>query len=247
MSVTLHGGVTAVSGGTGTNTLTLSAPSGLAEGDLDVLVVCIEDSASSSDFNTLSGWTQLYNLRTSTGTPHRQAAWWRNAPASPGSVEVTWTESARRWLAGRWRLSGHDASDPIPTLGTALNTSRATDTAPSWDVPGLTTPRDGCVLFLATFISFAQFTGSPRFPAPSSWSLTDLNGNSNFNAAQPAGAVFTRAVASAGAVSDATVTPGSLSGGSSTQRGVTGRMFAVQPEEAAPPAAIRRSTGLVFW
>jgi hypothetical protein len=244
VSITLHSETTGVSGGPAVQSFTLGAPSGTVEGNLEVLVACIEDSISTSNFLALSGWTPLYNRRTAASTFHRHGAWWRIAPSSPGSVTVEWDGNTRRWIAGRFRLSGHDPTTPIPTLGTILDTTRATDPSPTWDVAGITTPRDNCLVFLPTFISFGQFTNTPRFPAPSGWSLTGVNDNSNFNTGQPAGAVFTRAFASAGATGDATITPGALSGGSSTQRGVTGVMFAVQPA-AAPPPAVGRSR--IMW
>lgn len=236
---TIAAQVAAVSGGTATNSFEIAAPSGTTEGDLEIIVACIEDSAGSSNFTTPSGWTQLYNQRTTSGTPHRQATWWRIAPASPGAITVEWSEAARRSLRWRARITGYDATTPIPTIGTILDTTQPTDSGPSWEVAGITTPTDDCLLLLPTFISFGQFTGTPKFPAPTNWSLTDLNDNSNFNAGQPAGAVFSRTVASAGAVSAATVTPGSLSGGSSGARGVTGVMFAIAPAAAPPPPSGR--------
>lgn len=112
-------------------TLTLTTPSGVATGDLLIILCGSEDSTGFS--SPPSGWT-LINHASTTGVS--TAAFWRIADGGEGSsTDVTQGSSVNAWGA-YLRITGHDVSVPIDVVGSDITGSSS---AGFWTVTAVTT------------------------------------------------------------------------------------------------------------
>lgn len=244
MTATIASSVIVQSGATSANTATFSVPSGTASGDLGLILVGI-GTGQGSTFNTPSGWTELWqdNLNAG-GTTGRWAAYWRTEPASPASVDVTWSSYARFYVGARYRITGHDATAPINAIGSLTAGAVASNASPpEFAVSGLTTTVDDCLLIVALCWQCGNFNGTP-YAVPSGWSATGLNHTSVASGLRPSACAFQRTAASAGATGGVTITAQNLFNPDSDARSWGGRFLAIAPSAAPPPAAGRAR---VMW
>lgn len=102
-------------------TLTLTKPSGVANGDL-LVILCASSASSANGFNSApAGWTSIQYAGYSGGGS--LGAYWRFADGSEGAtLDVTQTSSTRG--AGLYlRITGADPTTPIAGVGTATSTA----------------------------------------------------------------------------------------------------------------------------
>lgn len=82
-----------------TNSLAVSLPAGVVEGDLLLAHLAIDDDAPT--FTPPAGWTQLLAVDSGGATPVTSATFWRIAGASePTSVTFSWAGSAETGVGG---------------------------------------------------------------------------------------------------------------------------------------------------
>jgi hypothetical protein len=97
------------------NNLTISAPAGVAAGNLLVAVMVID--AGNAPTLTCPGWNLVARL--DRGSDVGMGVWWKIAGASePNSYNIAWTglKKAYGWIM---RFSGNHAASPINTFATA--------------------------------------------------------------------------------------------------------------------------------
>jgi hypothetical protein len=244
MTATIASSVIVQSAGPTGNTASFSVPGGTASGDLGLIIVGI-GTGQGSTFNTPSGWTELWqdNLNAG-GTTGRWAAYWRTEPASPASVDVTWTSYARHYVGARYRITGHDATAPINATSALSSGSVASNASPpEFTIGGLTTTVDDCLLIAALCWQSGNFNATP-YVVPSGWSATGLNHTSVSSGPRPSACAFQRTAASAGASGGVTIVAQNLFNPDSDARSWGGRFLAIAPS-AAPPPAVGRSR--IMW
>lgn len=156
------------SSGNGSTSITVTAPSGVADGDLLVVFIGINSSISISA--APSGWT-LQESR-SNGAVGLAVSVYTKIASSEGA-SWTWTASASaNYAAHALRVTGHDASTFYNIDGSQANTSAST----SVTAPTITTTEDDCLLLYCGYIKAAT-----TFTAPSGMTevLDGQSGSSN--------------------------------------------------------------------
>jgi hypothetical protein len=151
----------------GSNTFTANYPASVAQGDLLILQVTSWIDATPS---APTGWT----LVTSTShTFHRNAVYWREAPASPGtSVGVPYSSSGTNpFITQVTRISGHRPGTPIDGFGSNTGNNMPCN-APSLTPTG--TER-------RSFIAGSFVTSSPITTSPSASGYTTLASSTQGN------------------------------------------------------------------
>lgn len=180
-----------------TGTVTVAAPTGVATGDLEILIVETTTSASITN-NGGSAWTAF------TGSPKTETAaralyiWYRIRQAGDGSpiVQATADQICASRLA--YQTGTFDAAAPIANI---TSSSEATvDTSFSW-APGFSTGRNNClVLCCATTIRDSTTVAVPQMTNSNLTSLA-ARGSANTNNGNGGGYGCTEgALATAGAV-----------------------------------------------
>jgi hypothetical protein len=128
------------------NSLTVSTPAGVGEGDLLIAAISVDSDRSIS----LSppggeGWTEI-RLDANAGTM-TFGVWWKIADASePASHQWTWGSFGQQAYGWMMRFTGHDPADPIDASASSSGTS-SSPVAPSVT----TTVADALILRLGGF------------------------------------------------------------------------------------------------
>lgn len=137
------------------SSVSISKPSGLASGDLCLVVIHGFNPSASPAANAKTGWTLLSEIWHS-GFYEYIAAYYRIADGTEGASEsFTFTNSAHE-LIGRWfRISGADTSNPVNV--SSFSTSGSAE-EPA--VPSVTTTVDDC-LHIGAFTE-SNTTGYPH-------------------------------------------------------------------------------------
>lgn len=235
MAATIASSTIFQSAGTTALSFAFTAPTGVAEDDLEIIIVAI-GTGSGVTINTPSGWTALWNDVLSAGVVQNHAAFWRLAPASNGTVNVTISSAYNKNCVGaRLRITGHHATTPIDVTS-ALSSGAATPNAsPSWTVNGANTTQADVLALAWTNWPWGQYTGAP-FAVPSGWTAGPLNHSAHYGSEQPAAGLWTKTIASAGATGNAGITPQGIDAGDGNSRSWGGRVLGIAPSAAAPPA-----------
>lgn len=240
MAATIVASTVVTSGGTagsgqGNPPISVAAPSGLTQGDLELLYVII-GVGQGSTFTTPSGWTQLFQDNLNTGSvTGRHAAWWRIAPASPGSVDVSWDSYARHYVGVRQRITGHNATAPINVTGALSSGAAASNSSPSFTVGAATTTMDDCLALAMLGWMWGAFDPPPPYGTPSGWGGAGFNTQSHNNTNRPSGCMFQKAVASVGTTGTVVITPQNMWTSDPENRSWGGRIVAIAPGSALPP------------
>jgi hypothetical protein len=122
----------------GTSPLTVAVPSGVANGDLLLLISCRTGTSGSGAYNVPSGWTNIAALTMSTGTAARHSfAAYRVASSEPASYQLSTADVAEEvWGAVMLAWRGTDTSSPLDT--TSVGDITQVDTN-SGNPPSITT------------------------------------------------------------------------------------------------------------
>jgi hypothetical protein len=202
-------------GATGqSTTIELTKPSGVAVGDLLVLLVGNEDTGAAAEFSdNLSGWNFLWDTGNGTSDCHI-AAFWRIATGGEGAT-VTITAASSDYMFGWYlRIDGHNADTPINASG-AEQIGSGSSTA----IGGVSTDVADCLC-----IALGAFDGADGVPATVSgtgWSEKDEVGSSGGSSG--VGACFaTKNHSGTGSAGTCTIN-------CNTSDGNCGRQFAIAP------------------
>ena len=188
---------------TGTATLVISKPSGVAAGHLLVAFVGTDEVAGMSTWTVPSGWTEL---RDQGLWPHLCVAY-KVAGASEGS-SYTFTSSDTGGLKSGVIVAYTGAAyDTVGAIGTASSGGNCT-------APQVTVAADNSVLLAAFFVAVA----SSSFPAPSGMNSLDSDAGST----SPSWNVFAQAV-NAGASGSRASNPSGAAGN------VAGVLLSIKP------------------
>lgn len=125
------------SNGTGT-TVNIGAPGSISVGDLLITVMDSDTAANTFSPPGGNGWALLH--RNNISTAGVMEVYWKIAN---GSDSFAFTQSsAKPWAAKAIRITGHDATTPIPQSDKSGNTSAVT----SLKTAVITTTRDECLV-----------------------------------------------------------------------------------------------------
>lgn len=213
-----------VNGSTGPSaTLTCNKPSGVATGDLLVLIPFNENASSTAQFtNNKSGWTFVKNCGNTTSDCHI-GLFWRIADGTEGSSETVTATTAEAW--GMWylRISGVDASDVVEATGSSVIVGSAASIA----ITGVTTVESDCLV-----LYFHSFDGGDGFPfsvAGTGFAEVDDYQTGTSGSVDVSASFGYRDMATPGASGTATVT-------ASSTDGFAGYQIAFNSSSGAPPA-----------
>jgi hypothetical protein len=122
------------------NSITVTVPSGLAEGDLWLIYACLDCDAGT--INTPSGWV---DIGSQFGVGPINKLFYKIAGASESSVAVTSSGGDYDSIAFSVRISGVDTTTPISAVGTPNLPSGNGTTI---DAPDVSVARDGSLAIL---------------------------------------------------------------------------------------------------
>ena len=127
----------------GTGAISVSVPTGYADGDILVLLV----SSANEVISTPSGWAEVTNSPQGTGTAGaaggiRLAAFWKLVSGSQSSVSVA--DSGSVTAGQMFLLRGIDTAGPINITAGSVNTPAST----SWSCPAITTTIPNCLILI---------------------------------------------------------------------------------------------------
>lgn len=154
-------GAAAEASGPGTTPLSVAVPSGVADGDLLLLISCRTGSAGSGAYTTPSGWTNIapFTMSTTTNSRHSFGAY-RVANSEPASYSLsTAAAAAENWGAVMLAYRGVDASTQLDATPVGDITQ---NDANSGDPPSITTVTNDawvvCFDFVRTGNDLTAFT-----------------------------------------------------------------------------------------
>ncbi len=224
----------AVAGGVTAASVTVDKPTGVAVGDLLLLIVGNEDATAGASFPTRSGWTKQYESGSS--VPDCKIGMYsRVADGTEAASEtITWGTGADSGGAWYVRVSGVDDTTPVHLIGSPSLVANAS----SRSSPSITTTVDDCLVFAhqsydgADGVLSVAGTGWPT-SVPANQELKD-----GTLATEWSGAWVTRELATAGASN-------TCDWSSTLSDGWVCVQFAIAGGDAAPAALESSQTGVV--
>ena len=156
-------------GGSGSQTFTATAPSGIVAGNL-LLILCMADAADDIDVmsingTTYPGWTKVGESGDNLSDVHT-AVWWKEAGGSEGDVVID-DDDTNNHVAWYMRITGADTTTPIHKSAQGQSSSDAS----SFNMASFTTTIDNCLGVAIAGWNGADLT--PHTMTGSGWSETD--------------------------------------------------------------------------
>lgn len=211
-------------GGLTQTTITLTKPSGVANGDLLIMMVGNDETNASTDgWNAVTGWTKEFGFANATGDSSF-AIYWREADGTEGATQDVVNDS-NSWESYGWylRISGADTTTPFHQKGTP-----AAGSSSSHAISGVTTSIADCLAFY--LLAFDGGDGAPFSVSGTGWAEVDEE-QSGTGGTDASGCFGTKDQATAGATGTATVS-------CSASDGATFVQFAIAPDAGAGGLAI---------
>lgn len=148
----------ATSGGTNTNSASVSIPSGIVAGDIVVVHFTVNNGDPTGGIP--SGWTQLDDQVSLNAPPIESVVYYRNCDGGEGTtITQTWTGGSAKWAATAWRITGGDTTT-APVISTVAKGNGTTTPDPS-----SLTPAGGSKAYLWIWIGGS--TNQPTMPPTS--------------------------------------------------------------------------------
>jgi len=157
--------------------LSMTAPSGIAAEDLQLLIVESSDTGDADEFTinsgTYPGWTKIDEIGDSNSLCHI-AAFWKEYVS--GSTAVTVDAASSDPILGWYlRISGADLTTPIHQNSFNLSSNYGTSKA----IPGVTTTIDGCLCFYGIVVRGED--AAPLADGSGNFTLLDENSSGSGN------------------------------------------------------------------
>ncbi len=186
----------------------VSKPSGLAIGDLSLVIIANDDTSSGDVFNTKSGWTKIIDIGSGSSDSHI-GVYWRITTGSESSTERFTQVGNDEWVAWWIRVSGVDDTTPINIVG---NEHIAYGT--SLSAYSVTTTEDNCLA-----ISVGTMDGGDGYPftvSGTDWYEEDDEQSGTSGSSDASGVFGYKEMETAGATGDATISHSASSDGQCT-------------------------------
>lgn len=192
--------------------VTLAKPTGLAVGDLSLVIVFDDTHQNGTFWSAKTGWTKAFEIGDSTADAH-MAVYWRETDGTEAANEVfSRSQADHGW--GVWlRVSGANTTAPIDGPGSTWSNAGAT----SHVIPGFTTSEDDVLAFYA--LAFDGGDGQP-FGQPTGWTEQTEDNCGTTTGNHSSGVFGTKAMATAGGTGNATVSSNVSDGGIGNQFGI---------------------------
>jgi len=155
-------------GGSGTRTsLTMNVPSGIAVGELLLVIVGSDDAGNGDELtinaSTYPGWTKIGESGDASARAHI-GAFWKEATSTSGNDVTVDAASSDEMFGWYLRISGTEVTDPINISNFP---SQSTGDANSHVIPGITTTRDNTLGIYG--LGFDGGDGDPFTVSGGSW------------------------------------------------------------------------------
>lgn len=180
MPIALVNSTKAATGGTAAASLALTAPAGLNDTRLDLLIAAIRDSNSNSvisvgadggAYTVMAGGNLNYNNGFGGDITGDFVVARKTGAPSPGTTTVSWT-AATRFAAGiRMAFSDVDLTNPIDAASGSLAVGTQTSAAATglFTVPAITTVTDGALAIAYVIASASSGTDPLGFADVAGW------------------------------------------------------------------------------